>query len=68
MISFNRIVDAPPALRKFLNARAKHVTSARELEALLQAAADEAARANNRQEAQSRTGAKLALVVDRGRD
>jgi hypothetical protein len=64
--SSNRIIDAPPCLRKFLEARAKHVASSAELELLARAAADEAARLNNRNEALP--GAKLALVFDRDRD
>lgn len=67
MIVLNRIIDPPPALRKFLQARSEHVASAQELELLMRAAAEEAARLNNRPEAQPGAGAKLSLVVDRDR-
>jgi hypothetical protein len=69
MFVFHRIIDAPPALAKFLEARSKHAASFEELKVLAQHASDEAAAARtNRPEARPRGAAKLSLVVNRDRE
>ena len=61
MLMLNRIIDAPPALRRFIEARSKHAASIEELKLLAREAAEEAARAKGIKSVQNEP---IGLVSD----